>query len=256
MRRLATALLIIILGTSFFAALICQTFADKTTAPTLLSPLTRWMHFRGAVTQWGDETFHGTVAVRTKTFRVPSPMFKPWVTATATWSNEIRPIVSDTKPVGEVTFTHYTARLVWLIKLEEKQETLNLNITGIWNVHEVKITSEFDENSILLKSFRKVTPLLIRAKGQLHISRDWKEFDLEIEGTPIVKGIQISMITTTRKMNPFSFHGMPAPTLKDLFYIVKCFRAMPGFGNYDPELDFNEDSKIDIADLTTVAANM
>ena len=64
------------------------------------------------------------------------------------------------------------------------------------------------------------------------------------------------MMTTTRMIHPFSFEGGFTPTLKDLFYIMRCFRAMPGFGNYDPELDYNEDSKIDLADLTTVAANM
>ncbi len=256
MRRLTVALLIVVLGTSFFGASTSQTLAQAPKKPTPPLPVTRWMHFRGAITQWGDETFHGSVTVKTRTLNVPLPIFKPWVTARAFWSNEPRPIASNPIPVGITTFTHYKARLVRLIALRGKQEAMNLNITGIWNVNKFKITSEFDEKGVLLKSMLEVTPIVTGARGQLHITEGWKEFDLEIEGIDTVKGIEISMITTTRMMHPFSFEGASLPTLKDLFQIMRHFRAMPGFGNYDPELDYNGDSKIDIADLTTVAANM
>ncbi len=255
MRRLSIALLIVVLVTSFFVALISQSLAQES-KETTPSPTTRWMLFRGIVTQWGDETYQGSITVRTKTLNIPSPKFKPWVTALIIWSNESRPIASDPIPAGEITFTHYKARLVKLTALTGKQETSNLNITGIWNIKEVKITSEFDENGVLLKSKPKVTPISTKVTGQLLITKDWKEFNLEIEDTDLVKGIQVSMITTTRMINPFSFEGRPTPSINDLIHIMKCFRSMPGFGKYDPELDYNADSKIDLADLTTVAANM
>lgn len=36
--------------------------------------------------------------------------------------------------------------------------------------------------------------------------------------------------------------------------LIRGFRAIPGFSNYNPDLDCNKDSKIDLADLTTVAS--
>jgi hypothetical protein len=255
MRRLAVALLIVVLGTSFFSAL-SLTLAQEPTEKVFKPPVIRWTHFRGTITEWGDEAANGSVVVMAKTSRFSTIVFRPWVTATAFWSNESRPIVSDSKPEGEATFTHYTARLVKLATLEGEDETVDINITGVWNVKKVSITSEFDENGALLKTVREVTRIVTKGEGQLLITEDWKEFDVEIEGIDKVKGIQISMRTTTRKPHPFSFGGGFVPTLKDLFHIAQRFRAMPGFGNYDPELDYNEDSKIDLTDLTTVAANM
>jgi len=257
MRKLIVALLLVVLGASCFSVLIGQTFAQESTEPTTPPPLIiRWMRFRGAVTQWGNDPYHGLVTVNAKTANRPPAIFRPWVTVNVVWSNEPRPIASDTKPVGQITYTHYNARLVWLIAIRGKQDTMNLNITGIWNVNKVKITSEFDENSVLIKTVREVTPIVTKAKGQLHITEGWKKFDIEIEGIDALKGIGIAMTTTTSMINPFSYEGGSAATLKDLFQLVRCFRTMPGFGNYNPELDCNMDSKIDLADLTTVAANM
>jgi hypothetical protein len=172
------------------------------------------------------------------------------------WSNEPRPIASTAKPVGQVTFTHYNAKLVRVIAVRMRQENINLNITGIWIVNKVKINSEFDENSVLIKTVREVTPIVTKAKGQLLITEGWRKFDIEIEGVDAIKGIGITQMITTRMINPFSYEGASTATLKDLFQVVRCFRAMPGFGNYNPELDYNMDSKIDLSDLTTVAANL
>lgn len=37
---------------------------------------------------------------------------------------------------------------------------------------------------------------------------------------------------------------------------MQHYGEMPGWGNYDPKMDLSGDLKIDIADLSTVAANM
>jgi len=257
MRKLTIALLITVLAASCFSALVSQTFAQEPTESPPKPPLViRWMRFRGAVTQWGNDSYHGFLIVNAKTANVPPVVFRPWATVNVVWSSEPRPIASAAKPVGQVTYTHYNARLVWLIAIRGKQDTMNLNITGIWNVNKVIITSEFDENGVLMKTTREVTPIVTKAKGQLHITEGWKKFDIEIEGMAALQGIGIGMTTTTRMINPFSYEGGLKATRNDLVQIVRCFRTMPGFGNYTPELDYNSDSKIDMADLTTVAANM
>ncbi len=260
MRKFTATLLIVVLGASCFGALIGQTLAqaptdtNNTTSPPPL--IVRWMRFRGNVSEWGTEPYHGSITVNAKTANVPPPLFKPWVGVNVVWSNEKRPIASGTKPVGEVTYTHYNARLVMLLSIRGKQDTMNLNVTGIWNVNKIKITSQFGEEGKLVKVVREITPIVTKAKGQLHITEDWKKFDIQIEGVDALKGVGIFMTTTTNMINPFSFGAGPTATVKDLFQVMTCFRAMPGFGNFNPELDYNQDGKIDLADLTTVAASM
>ena len=271
MGKSIVALLIVVLGASCFGPLIGQTLTQVPTEITTLTETTtptenttlpppplviRWMRFRGALNEWGSESYHGSVTVNAKTANVPPPLFRPWASVNVIWSNESRPIASTTKPVGQVTYTHYNARLVWLIAIRGRNDTTNLNVTGIWNVNKVKITSEFDENGVLVKFVREVTPIVTKAKGQLLITEGWKKFDIEISGVDALKGVGIAMTTTTSMMNPFSYGAGSNATFRDLFQIVSCFRAIPGFGNYNPELDYNMDSKIDLADLTTVAANM
>ena len=131
-----------------------------------------------------------------------------------------------------------------------------VNVTGFWNVQKIVTTTDFDENGVPIKTVNEVTPLAARAKGQLHISTDWKNFDISINGVDQLQGIEISMRTTTNMISPFSFEGAPKPTLQDLMRLVGCFRTVPGFAKFNAELDYNGDSKIDIADLTTVAGNM
>ena len=258
MRKTISALLIIVLAASCFGTLIgqaiAQTSTDSTT-PTTTPPLVvRWMRYRGAIIQWGSESFKGSVVVNAKTANVPPPLFKPWVTAEAFWSNE--PPFPATKPTGgQYVFTHYHARLVMLLSIR-KQSDMIVNVTGFWNAQKIVTTTDFDQNGVPIKTVNEVTPLATHAIGQLHISTDWKNFDISINGIDSLQGIEISMTTTTNMMSPFSFEGAPKPTLPDLMRIVGCFRTMPGFAKFNAELDYNGDSKIDIADLTTVAGNM
>jgi hypothetical protein len=265
MRKILVSVLVAVLTISCLSTIIIPALAQvatptpNTSTTTTPPPLiVRWMRFHGAVTSWGSEPYQGTVIVNAKTANVPPAMFKPWATVEVVWSNEQRPIASTTKPVGEVTYTHYVARLVLLQSITGKRADpdYNLVITGIWNVNKVKITSVFDDNGALVKSTREVTPILTRAKGQMHISEDWKKFDVTIEGIPAINGKGMGMSTSTKMINPFSFSQNTKPTISDLAQLVKSYRAMPGSGNYRLELDYNLDSRIDLTDLTTIAANM
>jgi hypothetical protein len=262
MRKILSLILIATLAISCFGSFI-PVFAQETisSADTTATPpplIVRWMRFHGAITNWGDQTYRGTVTINAKTANVPPSIFRPWAGVQAVWSNEQRPIISAEKPTGEVTYTHYNAKLVFMqtIRGARADPAFDLNITGIWNVNKVVITNKFDDNGVLLSSIREVTPIASKAKGQLHITNDWKAFDIEIQGVDTIKGNAIGMTTATNMINPFSFDGAQRPTLTDLLQIVRCYRAMPGFGNYINELDFNLDSKIDLSDLTTVAANI
>ena len=110
MRKLTVALLITVLGASCFSAFLSQTYAQESTEPTPAPlpppPIMRWTRFRGAVTQWGDDPYNGSVTVNTKvpiyppqtgvdplqTTNMPPPRFRPWATVEVFWSNERPPI--------------------------------------------------------------------------------------------------------------------------------------------------------------------
>jgi hypothetical protein len=259
MRKISVALLVMILGASCFATVIAQVLAQTSigpaASPVLPPPLiVRSMRYRGAITTWGSEPYKGTITVNAKTANVPPPLFKPWVTVDAFWSNE--PPFPSAKPVGgQYSFTHYEARLIKLAEIRKQTDSI-VNVTGIWNVNKVKITTTFDQNGAPISTIREVTQIASQKKGQLLIPVGWKSFVIKINGIEALSGVEISMFTVTGVMSPFSYQGGPSPNLADLRQIVGCFRAVPGFANYNPELDYNKDSKIDIADLTTVAANM
>ena len=256
MRKAITLMLLVVLGISSFGAMINLVSAQESTEAANPAIYVRWLRFRGRVNEWGGESYHGSLTLNAKTVNAPTVWYRQWASVRVIWSNEQRPLASDIKPIEDFTYTHYTARLVWLIAIRTKQEGFNLNLTGVWNVNQVKATYQFDDDGTLVKIIREVTPIATRAKGQLHILDGWKKFELAIEGIDTLKGVGFAMITTRATINPFSWEAGSTPTLKDLVEVVRCFRAMPGFGNYVHELDYNSDSKIDTADLTTVAANM
>ncbi|MCW3996766.1 MAG: hypothetical protein NWE98_11550 [Candidatus Bathyarchaeota archaeon] len=259
MRKTSVTLLVTILAASCFATLIGQTFAqsiDPPKSPMPSPPLTiRWMRYQGAITQWGSDPYRGSITVNAKTANAPPAVFKPWVTVGAFWSNQ--PHLPGSKPTGQgqYTFTCYDARLVRLTSIR-KQEDMIVNITGLWNVNKVKVTTLFDQSGAPVNTVREVTPIVTQAAGQLHITTDWKKFTVEIEGVNALEGVEISMMTTTNIINPFSYSGAPQANVNDLEHVMGCFRAIAGLGNFNPELDYNKNSKIDLGDLTTVAANM
>jgi len=256
MRNTTVAVLLLVLVVSSFGGLINLASAQGSTEPSNPVIWVLWVRFNGHINEWGNETYHGSLMMNAKTVRDQTVPYKPWASVSTVWSNEQQPFASAIKPVGNFTYTHYAARLVWLITLKPEQEGLNLNLTGIWNVDQVKINYEFDKNGSLIKTSHEATSIATKAKGQLHMLDDWKRFEIEIEGIDTLKGVGFAMITTSAEINPFSFKADSTANFEDLVAVVRCFRAMPGFGNYVPELDYNLDSKIDIADLTTVAANM
>jgi hypothetical protein len=259
MRKISVALLITILAASCFTVLISQAVAQSTapTNPSITPPplIIRWMRYHGGIAQWGNDQYQGSITVNAKTANIPRSLFKPWVTVEAFWSNQAP--FPATKPAGqgEYSFTGYNARLVALQSIR-KQNDFIVNVTGLWNIKEIKTTIQFNQNGVPIETLRELTPILTQAKGQLLITSDWKSFTISIEGADTLQGAEISMMTTTNPMNPFSFSAGPQANFRDLMQVMGGFRAVPGLANYNPDLDCNKDSKIDLADLTTVAANM
>ena len=259
MSKISVALLITLLTASCFTLLASQAVAQSTDTrnPSITPPplIIRWMRYHGSITQWGSDSYRGSITVNARTANVPPALFKPWVSVDASWSNQ-SPFPS-TKPTGQgqYSFINYNAKLVTLLSIR-KQDDFIVNVTGLWNINKVKITTQFSQNGAPINTIREIAPIVTQAKGQLLITPDWKKFTIVVDGADTLQGVEISMTTTTNPMNPFSFGAGPRANIGDLMQVMGGFRAIPGFSNYNPDLDCNKDLKIDLADLTTVAANM
>ncbi len=98
-----------------------------------------------------------------------------------------------------------------------------------------------------------------KAYGELSVTNNWTKFTLSITGINPLTGSVIRSVTRQVAFNPFKVTDDSVTTAvnkADLAAVIKCYGAMPGYGNYDPTMDFAGHFKIDIADLSTVASNM
>jgi hypothetical protein len=191
------------------------------------------MRYHGAITQYGNDFHKGSITVNTKTANAPPQVFKPWVTVDAFWSN--KPPFPSIKPTGQgqYSFISYHAKLVTLLSIR-KQDDFIVNVTGLWNIGEVKITTQFGQNGSPINTVREVTPRAMQATGQLLITPDWKKVTIIVDGADTLQGVEISMITTTNPMNPFSFSSGPQAKLGDLMQIMGSFRAIAGLATTIP----------------------
>jgi len=216
-----------------------------------------------------------------------------WAKAYAMWSDLVRPTpIPDARPLGpenEIndtiapgnfsrTFSFYTAMLLNFtdISFNKTESGHDFLIAGFWNVTQrtetINITlitsgndtwGGFDRN---INVTWKDTPIAINASGIL--AADWGgtmgwlgKFTLSIDGVGILSGFASRGIEWTHPLNICDLggaQGVPRGTvdINDLAKVAKHFGEAPGFGSFDPNLDVNGNGKIDIGDLTTVAANI
>jgi len=186
------------------------------------------------------------------------------------------------------SFSFYTAKLTDLKDLDfNKTETgHDFYLQGLWNVSEITETINItwtDSWSPPLSQWNRLinittteTPVVINANGTL--VADWKPvvtpwggqwpglrgvgtFALSIDGVGTLSGYAARGFTWLSPLNICDLGdatGTPRGKVDiyDLVKVAQHFGEVPGFQNYDPSLDVNGDGKIDIGDLTTIAANI
>jgi hypothetical protein len=218
-----------------------------------------------------------------------------WARAHAFWSDLMRVYPMGEHPLGEdeyndtaggsffSTFSFYTAKLLNFSELSfNKTETgHDFYLLGIWNVSEItetiNITWSESGNDTWTEYNRQITvtstetPLATNANGTLVadwlVVADWMgtpwvgTFALSIDGVGTLTGFAWRGFEWMHELNICDFgdaQGNPRGTvdINDLVKVARHFGEVPGFGSYDPSLDVNGDGKIDIGDLTTVAANI
>ncbi len=222
---------------------------------------TSWVRVTGFINEWGATEATGMLQVHAKTALLDSSDTRQLAMASVVWSNMSRPI-NAIRAKENFTYTFYSARLMNASVSTLSLDTINFFLSGTWNVHTVEsnvtiITNDKDEITSVRRTSNNT---IIKAYGELDVTDNWTKFELTIEDIDPLTGSVVRTMTRQRQFNPFKV-DVEDPTgntvtKADFVTITKCYRAMPGWGNYDNKMDFNFNYKIDIADLSTVAANM
>ena len=95
--------------------------------------------------------------------------------------------------------------------------------------------------------------------GELNVTDNWTKFTLSITGIDQLSGSVYRSVQRQVQFNPFKVTDDTTTnvvTRDDVAAVIHAYGAMPGWGNYDARMDFCGHFKIDIADLSTVAANI
>lgn len=160
-------------------------------------------------------------------------------------------------------YTFHAARLVSTEMVELNYSDSDFYVSGLWDVYNVTFCYKKDGNFTLI-----VELWVDDGFGELNVLDNWKTFTVDIKGIQEVAGIVLRYCVRPIKPIPRGdVTGPYAPgvpdgeiDIYDLVHVAKAYGNTPGIGNYYFEVDLTAltdyDFKVDLCDLTTVAANL
>jgi hypothetical protein len=112
------------------------------------------------------------------------------------------------------------------------------------------------ESGNIVSITRTLEPYVTNAEGQLRVFAGWSRFELVINGLGMLSGHVIFSLIRYAEIKLCDIDGDGKVDLKDLVKVAKGYGKMPGLPFYSHDLDLNFDDRIDIGDLTTIAASI
>jgi hypothetical protein len=221
-----------------------------------------WVRINGVITKWGTTDVRGLLNVQARTALLNNADTRQLAQAGAVWTTNISRAISTVRSKENFTYTFYAARLMNASVSTLSYGASNFFINGTWNVYKVQsnVTIITDSDGNIVHVHRDSNTDVSKAYGELNVTDNWTKFKLQLTGYDPLTGSVTRSITRQMQFNMFKVADDAAVsnvvTKADFAAVVKCYRAMPGWGNYDNAMDFNSNYRIDIADLSTVAANM
>jgi hypothetical protein len=219
-----------------------------------------WIRLNGNVSQWGTTTVRGTLQTQAVSSEHQTSGSKQFTTATAIWTTNTSKAIQSVQSKENFTYTYYVARLInaSVSTLDANSTTGTYFLNGTWTISAITstITINKDVNGTITHVHRDQDITPTQAYGELAISNN--QFTLTINGQNPLSGSVYRSVTRSW-FNPFKMSDDTATstvTHTDVKTVAQCYGAMPGWGNYDQSMDFNENYRVDIADISTVAANM
>lgn len=214
-----------------------------------------WVRMRGQITQWGSTPVFGWVNVHARAVDTNN-VSKDWAWIRAIWSDSGRHLNCTDLTTENITYSFFAACLTNSSLIEFDYSGYDFYIQGSWNVYNVTFEYYVNEYGDLLSYTLSIEAIATDADGELRVSNDWTDFEVNIDELDLLSGNVIMHAVGQMEINICDINGDHNVGIADLARTAKSYGAMPGLGNYNHEMDFNLDYKIDIGDLTTVAANI
>ena len=218
----------------------------------------------GFISKWGDTNVTGTTQVQSRTVVINDTDIRQGSSATLIWTTNTSRPLSALRDTENFTYNFYTARLVnaSVSSLNETRYSYFLN--GTWTVFNATSTlTIITDSSGDITGFHRsqdATALVTNAYGEFMVASEGHNFTLTISGMDdsLTGSVRVQRITT-KMFNPFRVNcddSSSTVTKTDVSTIVTAFGSSPGWGNYNQNMDYNFNYKIDICDLSTAAANI
>jgi hypothetical protein len=219
-----------------------------------------WIRINGVITKLGTTDVRGLLQTQARAAVLQSSDTRQLAGATAIWTtNTTRPIQA-VQAKENFTYIFYAARIQYasVSSVTTSSVDSNYQISGTWNVATVKanITIITNDNGLITRVLRNQDISVKQATGELAITGN--TFTLTLSDMDPLTG-SVYRLVTRAWYNPYQMtDGSTSNTVTtaDVNAVAQCYGAMPGWGNYDTRMDFNNNFRVDIADISTVAANM
>ena len=265
--RTSIAILIIALValSSFCLAAAETAVGDQPLAATNASELTSRSYIRlnGAVARWGITPVKGLLQTQASIGTFENGDTNQFASATAIWTtNLVRPIVFNFLK-QDYTYVFYQARLanVRVSELITGSATEDYVLKGTWNFLTVttKVTFTKNDEGQVTGVHREVDRKFAQVDGELRVTNNYSEYTLSLNGKRVLTGTIGRSVIRQVAFNPFKVTDDITTnfvTKADVAAVIRAYGSMPGFGNYNPRMDFRNHFKVDITSLSTVASNM
>jgi hypothetical protein len=265
-----TKIIFAVIGILLVTSLLTVEFASAFPMQTRMSnrPVqANWIRLKGHITSSDITPVTGWLQVTARSAALQSSETREVTSASAIWTEETKRPIDAIQAKQDFDYTFYSARLLRdtapTIKTDSVAKTYT--ISGLWNVatvtSSVKITKNSDGEITKVQRTSETT-IKPEVKGTLVVT-GMSTFELTLgDGKPLTGSVN-RYVTRQMQFNPFKITDdtignvvSNTVTREDIKAVTKCYGAMPGWGSYDTRMDFNNNYRVDIADISTVAANM
>ncbi|RLI40512.1 hypothetical protein DRO69_12800 [Candidatus Bathyarchaeota archaeon] len=152
---------------------------------------------------------------------------------------------------GPFSFTLYIARLVKASTIAINFSDSNFYISGFWDVYNITWTYIGERRFNMTAK-----PVVINGTGEFKVINYWHRFTLDIEGIELVSGRVVFLCFRLLRIPPGDINKDYIVDIFDLVHAAKRYETTPGVADFDFDLDFDDNLKVDIYDLTTIGANL
>lgn len=220
------------------------------------------VRLNGIITEWGETNVTGSVNAQARTVVINASDARQGATATAMWTDNTERPINALREADNFTNTFYTARLVSADVASPNVSDYAFFLNGTWNVFEVTTTftvvTDSNGNIISFDHNQHAEALATEAYGELAVANTGSSFTLKIGDLDQLSGTVRLHQISNRLFNPFKLGDDESVgvTQTELRNMARAYGAMPGWGNYNQNMDYNFDYQIGICDIATAAANM